>query len=115
MSKFLPDPQVQSLRAMRKGDIAFASGGTVTIGKQSSASVQPLVQKSIIVPAAILAIIALSGTPAGAPTIGVATQTILSVNTAIAISLLTTNALEALSGTPSETPTVGVAFATSVV
>lgn len=115
MSKFLPDPQNQQLRAMRRGDIALADGGVKTIGVQPIAFAQPLVTKSIVVPAAVESLVALSGMPTEAPIVSRAIQTFLSFNANISINLTTTNALEPLSGTPSEAPTIGVAFTTTVI
>lgn len=117
MSKFIPDPQIQSLKAMRAGDIAFAlpSPATMTIGKQSTATAQPITLKSITPPPAVPAVNSPVATPSESPVVGEAFQTILSQDALQSISLTITNALETLAGTPSESPTVGVAFSTSVV
>lgn len=113
MSKFIPDPQIQSLRPMRAGDIAFANGGTITIGKQSVAIPQPIVTQSKSL-TTVPSTEAIAGTPSESPMIGEATGTLLSQDTAISVNVGTTNALETLSGTPSESPTVGVGTSTSV-
>lgn len=115
MSKFIPDPQIQSLVPMRAGDIAFANGGTVTIGKQSVAITQPIVTQAPSLPAAVPALEAVSGPFNESPVVSVVDATTLSVNEAASVSLGTTNALETLSGSPSETPVVGVATGTSVI
>lgn len=114
MSKFIPDPQIQSLVPMRAGDIAFAQGGVITIGKQSLAIAQPIVSKSVALLSAH-ALGAVSGPFNESPVVGNAFATTLSVDTSQSKSLATTNALEALSGTPGETPVVGVGTGTSVV
>lgn len=117
MSKFLPDPQIQSLKAMRAGDIAFAlpSPAVMTIGKQSTATPQPRTTKSITVAPAVPSLETLSGTPSQSPTLSVAKATVTSQNTSKSVSMTTTEALETLSGTPSESPVIGVGKATSVV
>ena len=114
MSKFIPDPQIQSLVPMRAGDIAFASGGVITVGKQSTAIPQPIVQmpKSL---AAVDTLEAVAGPINESPLVGNVFATTLSVDTLQSKSLGTTDALEALSGTPSESPVVGVGTGTSVV
>lgn len=118
MSKFLPDPQIQSLKAMRAGDIAFGlpSPAVVTIGKSNVAVAQPLVLKSITVVPAVPATQALDGTPSeiGGP-IGVSFLTNTSQNLLQSISLTTTESEETLAGTPSESPVIGVGKSTSVI
>lgn len=117
MSKFIPDPQIQSLRAMRAGDIAFAlpAPATMLIGKQSLATPQPIVFQSVVPPAPVDALVAVAGPFNESPVVGVADDFTLSVDVFQSVSLLTTNALEAIAGTPNESPVVGVAFGTSVV
>jgi hypothetical protein len=117
MSKFLPDPQIQSLRAMRAGDIAIAlpTPQTMTIGTQAVASPQPVINKSITVAPAVPALQALSGTPSESPVIGVVPSTLTSQNANQSISVVAAESLETLSGTPSESPVVGVATGTLVV
>lgn len=117
MSKFIPDPQIQSLRAMRAGDIAIANPSplVMTIGKSSVAFVQPLIQLSRVVPPAVPSLVALSGTPSESPVISRSFTTTLTQNVFKSVSVSAVNALEALAGTPSEAPTVGVAFTTSVI
>lgn len=117
MSKFIPDPQIQSLKAMRAGDIAFANGGNPVVGVAPLAFAQPIVNIPVTPPApppTLEAVVSPAGeTPAG-PTVAPTTRT----SDDAAISVLmggVTDALEALAGTPNETPTVGVAFGTSVV
>lgn len=117
MSKFLPDPQVQSLRAMRAGDIAIALPTPIvmTIGTQAVADPQPVVTVPITFAPAVPALQALSGTPSESPTVGSAFATLLSQNALQSKSVAAVQSLEALSGTPSESPTVGVATGTSVI
>ncbi len=117
MSKFIPDPQIQSLRAMRAGDISFAlpSPLVMTVGAQHTAIAQPIVLQSIVFPPAVPAVVAVVATPSESPIISSAFQTILSEDTLQSKSLIAVESVEALSGTPSESPVVGVAFATSVV
>jgi hypothetical protein len=114
MSKFIPDPQIQSLRPMRAGDIAFANGGTMTIGKASSAVRSPEGLKSVSL-AAVPGTEAVVGPFNESPLVGVADMTDLSQDALQSKSLSTTNALEAVSGPFNESPTVGVGKATSVV
>lgn len=117
MSKFLPDPQIQSLKAMRAGDIAFGQGSPtpITVGVQHTATPQPVVNQSITPPPAVPSTVALSGTPSESPTVGVAFAQTLSQDAAQSVSVTAVESTEALSGTPSESPVVGVAFGTSVV
>lgn len=118
MSKFLPDPQIQSLRAMRAGDIAFGlpTPSVHTVGVAHAASPQPIITKSITPPAAVPALQALDGTPSEtAGPIGVAFLTNLSENQGQSVVLGTTEAIETLAGTPSESPVVGVGTSTSVI
>jgi hypothetical protein len=117
MSKFLPDPQIQSLKAMRAGDIAIGlpTPQTAVIGVAHTATPQPIVTQAISPPAAVPSTEALAGTPSESPVVSSAFATTLSVNANQSKSLTTTEALEALSGTPSESPVVGVATGTSVV
>lgn len=117
MSKFLPDPQVQSLRAMRAGDIAIAlpTPLIMTIGTQATAQAQPVVTQSITVAPAVPALEALSGTPAESPTLSAVATTETTQDTDQSKSLVAVESLETLSGTPSESPTVGVATGTVVV
>jgi len=116
MSKFLPDPQIQSLKAMRAGDIAFGQGGTVLVGVSPVATAQPIVNIPIAPPAPPPTLETLAGTPSeNAGPVGVVPTTLLSTDAAISISPTAAESLETLAGTPSESPTVGVAFGTSVV
>jgi hypothetical protein len=116
MSKFLPDPQIQSLRAMRAGDIAFANGGTVSIGKQHIAFPQPTALESIAMPAAVPALETVAGMPSEAPVIGNAFATTLSQDALESIALpAAVEALETLAGMPTEAPVIGVATGTSVI
>ena len=114
MSKFIPDPQIQSLVPMRAGDIAFAQGGVMTIGKQSVATAQPIVGQSVA-----LAAVESSGPVAGpfneSPVVGVVDAFTLSVDALQSKSLGTTDALEAVSGPFNETPVIGVGTGTSVI
>lgn len=119
MSKFLPDPQVQSLRAMRAGDISFALPTPLvsTIGVDFVAFAQPTTQESITFPAPVPAIEPLSGMPSevGGPIVVVPTTTLSedaleSINFPAAVP-----ALETLAGMPSESPVIGVGFSTSVI
>jgi len=114
MSKFLPDPQIQSLRAMRAGDIAFAQGGTMTVGVQKIAFAQPLIQlaRSLI---AVPDLGSVSSPAAETPTVGVAFTETLSVDALQSIPLLTSNSLVTPDVPAGEAPTVGVATSTSVV
>ncbi|MGE5663132.1 MAG: hypothetical protein ACM31I_02240 [Deltaproteobacteria bacterium] len=114
MSKFIPDPQIQSLAPMRAGDIAFAQGGVMTIGKQSVATAQPIVNQSKSL-ASVESLGAVSGPFNESPVIGVADDFTLSVDALQSKSLGTTNALEALAGIFNETPVIGVGTGTSVV
>jgi hypothetical protein len=114
MSKFIPDPQIQSLKAMRAGDIAFAAQ-TPLLGVAPVATAQPIVNIPIAPPAPPPTLEALAGIPTEAPVLSVAFFETLSVDAAISVNPGTVDSLETLSGTPSETPTVGVAFGTSVV
>lgn len=115
MSKILPDPQIQSLRAMRAGDIAFAQGGTITIGKQSTGVRAPTGDMAISVGPAAPSLEPVSGPFSESPVIGMADMTTLSVDEAANISIATTDALETLAGIFNESPVVGVGFATSVI
>lgn len=117
MSKFLPDPQIQSLRAMRAGDIAFAQASPVamTVGTQATASPQPVITKSITVAPAVPALQALSGTPSESPVVGVTPVTLTTQNSNQSVNVAAVESLETLSGTPSESPVVGVATGTLVV
>jgi len=116
MSRFLPDPQIQSLRAMRAGDIAIALPTPVvsTVGVVPVATAQPIIntpETAVAVPSDV----ALSGTPSEAPAVGSAFANTLSQDAAASENFLTANSLEALSGTPSESPVVGVGKSTSVI
>jgi hypothetical protein len=117
MSKFIPDPQIQQLRAMRAGDIAIAQATPAiqTIGKSSVAFAQPLVVIPIAPPPAVPAVNSPVATPNESPVIGKATATTLSQDALQSISAVAVESLETLAGTPSESPVVGVAFTTSVV
>ena len=115
MSKFLPDPQIQSLKAMRAGDIAIGNGGTKTVAVSAVATAQPIVTINIAPPAPVNALVSLAGTPTETPVLGVATATALSQDTTISVNVVAIESLETLAGTPAEAPTIGVAFGTSVV
>lgn len=116
MSKFIPDPQIQSLRAMRAGDIAIALPTPViaAVGKQSVAFVQPIVRQSESL-AAVPSLEAVSGPFGESPVIGDVFATTLSTDTLQSKSLGTTNAIEAVSGPFNESPVVGVGTGTSVI
>ena len=116
MSKFLPDPQIQSLRAMRAGDIAFGQPPSVpqVIGVSAVAQAQPIISQSVS-PVAVPSQGPVSGPFNASPVVGEATATTLSDNTAMSVSLTAVPTTPALSGTPSETPVVGVGTATSVI
>lgn len=116
MSKFLPDPQIQSLRAMRAGDIAFGQPPSVpqVVGVTAVAQAQPIINQSeslVAVPSQG----PVSGPFNASPVVGEATNTTLSQNSAISVNLAAVSATQPLDGTPSETPVVGVATATSVI
>lgn len=114
MSKVLPDPQIQSLKAMRAGDIAFAQGGTITVGVQKVVFAQPLV--TIARTAVAVESLGTVVTPAGeAPVVGKAFADTLSQDALISIPLLTSNSLVTPDVPATESPTVGVAVSTSVV
>lgn len=119
MSKFLPDPQIQSLRAMRAGDIAFALPTPLvsTVGVQHVAFAQPTVNESITFANPVPAFETLAGMPSevGGP-IGVVAATNLS-NDVLQSSPFPNPvaALETLAGMPSESPVIGVAHSTSVI
>jgi len=117
MSKFVPDPQIQSLKAMRAGDIAFGQASPIisVIGVAHSATPQPVINKSISPPAAVPSTEPLSGTPSESPVVSSAITTTLSQNANQSKSVVAVESLETLSGTPSESPVVGVAVGTSVV
>jgi len=117
MSKFVPDPCIQQMRAARAGDIAIALPSPLisTVGVQHTATPQPVISQSISPPAAAPSLEALSGMPSESPTVGSAFATTLSTNANQSKSLTTTEALETLAGIPSESPVVGVAHGTSVV
>lgn len=113
MSKILPDPQIQTLRAARAGAIAFGDGGTIA----PTAAVGTTVDVTIEVPisaAAVPSTPALSGTPGESPAIGVVDDTRINVEAAAALSVTAVPSTPALSGTPAESPTIGVGIGTSV-
>lgn len=117
MSKFLPDPQIQSLRAMRAGDIAFAVGSpaVMSLGKSSFAFPQPITLKSITVGPAVPTVGSPVATPSESPVVTRAFQTILSQDALQSKSLVAVASLETLTAMPSESPVVGVGFSTSVI
>lgn len=114
MSKFIPDPQIQSLKAMRAGDISMPTPVTMDVGVGNSATAQPIVQlsKSLGTVESVGSPVA---TPSESPVMSRTFETRLSVNTAQSKSLSTIESLVASSGSPSESPVVGVGFATSVI
>jgi hypothetical protein len=119
MSKFLPDPQIQSLRAMRAGDISFALPTPLvsTVGVQHLAFAQPTVNEPIVFPAPVPAIEPISGMPSevGGP-IGVVAATTLSEDVLQSSPFPDpVAALETLAGMPSESPVIGVGTSTSVI
>ena len=116
MSKFLPDPQIQSLKAMRAGDIAFGQPPSVPqhVGVLAVAQAQPIVTQNIS-PVAVPSQGPVSGPFNISPVVGEATNTTLSQNAAISVSSTAVPTTPALDGTPSETPVVGVSTATSVI
>jgi hypothetical protein len=120
MSRVLPDPQIQSLRAMRAGDIAFAlpNPAVMAVGVQSVALPLPTADVSIPTPAAVPSTPSLAGNPAeiGGP-VGVAPATTLSQDAPISVTIpATVNTLVTVDG-PFDpgTITVTVGKATSVV
>lgn len=116
MSKFLPDPQIQSLKAMRAGDIAFANGGVATVGVQHIAFPQPTAQESIILTPAVPSFETLAGMPTEAPVVGSAFAPTLSQDALQSITVpAAVPALETLAGMPTEAPVIGVATGTSVI
>jgi hypothetical protein len=115
MSKFLPDPQIQSLRAMRAGDIAFASGGIVTVGVAHQAIAQPIVNQPTAPPAPVQTLEPVVALASENPLVGVVDTTTLSQDALESINVAAVASLEALSGTPSETPVIGVATGTTVI
>jgi hypothetical protein len=115
VSKFIPDPQIQSLKAMRAGDIAFAlpNPATLAIGKMSRVIANVPQAKSLT---AVESLEAVAGTPSEvAGPVGVAFVTFPSADAFQSKSLGTVEALEALSGTPSESPVIGVGTGTAVI
>lgn len=114
MSKFIPDPQIQSLRPMRAGDIAFAQGGTITIGKQSVALRSPEGIQSVA-PVAVPTTPAISGPFNESPVTGVVDTTSLSADASANITPVAVESTPAISGPFNESPLVGVKTGTSVV
>ena len=116
MSKILPDPQIQQLKAARAGVIAIALPTPVvaTIGKTSIAFAQPLVQLTRSL-TTVPSLQAIAGTPSESPVTSDSFTTKLTQNVFQSVSLVVVESLETLAGTPSESPTVGVAFTTSVI
>lgn len=114
MSKLIPDPQIQSLRAMRAGDISFANGGTITIGKQSVAVRSPegVVNESVD---AIPSVEAVLGPFNDNPPVGVVDAFTLSEDAAVSISPSSVPSIETLVGLFSESPAIGVGIGTSVI
>ncbi len=114
MSKALPDPQIQTIRAARAGAIAFGDAGTLT---PPTTVVQANVDVVIAIPisaAAVPTTPALSGTPGESPAIGIVDDTRINVEAAAALSVTAVPTTVALSGTPAESPTIGVGVGTSV-
>lgn len=114
MSKFIPDPQIQSLRAMRAGDISMPAPVAMDVGVGHAAIAQPIVQlsKSLSTVESVGSPVA---TPSESPVMSRTFETRLSVDTAQSKSLSAIESFEALSGTPSESLVVGVGFSTSVI
>jgi hypothetical protein len=117
MSKFVPDPCIQQMRAARAGDIAIGIPTPIisTVGVAFTAITQPVIGQSISPPAAAPSLEPIAGTPSESPVVGSAFATTLSNNADQSKSLAAAESLETLSGTPSESPVVGVATGTSVV
>lgn len=114
MSRYTVDPQIQQLRAMRLGDIAF-SGETVVVALSTLAAPSPYADKALS-PATVDTRETLAGSPSETPAVGVAFTRIVSANAPpenVSISAVDTR--ETLAGNPSESPTVGVGTGTSVV
>ena len=114
MSKFLPDPQIQSLKAMRAGDIAFGQGGTLAVGKQSVAIAQPIINLNRSV-TAVPGTEPVSGPFNEAPVIGEAIQTLLSVDVAQSVAPVAAESTVTVDGPFNESPVIGVAVGTSVI
>jgi hypothetical protein len=114
MSKFIPDPQIQSLQAMRRGDIAMPANPTKAVGVVPVAQAQPIVTQAVAPVAA----------PGQGPLAGIFNENPVTSNTFVttlsddaAISVNPSAALTtpAITSMPAETPVVGVAKATSVI
>ena len=116
MSKFLPDPQIQSLRAMRAGDIAFGQPPAIpqVVGVVAFATAQPIVN----IPVNPVAVPSVAPTPpieAQSPVVGEAFNTTLSQDAAISVNAIAVPTIPAITSMPSESPVVGVATSTSVM
>lgn len=114
MSKFLPDPQIQSLQAMRRGDIAMPANPTKTVGVAAQALAQPIVTIAVA-PVATPGQGPVSGPFNENPVVGAAFAETLSADAAIAVAPTAVPATPAITSMPSENPVVGVATATSVI
>lgn len=113
MSKFIPDPQIQSLKAMRAGDIAMPTPTTLTIGKVSQAVLNPTAGVSVSMTAAE-STVALTATLPESPTIGIADTTTVSLDATESISMSAVDTTVSVA-TTNENLTIGVATSTSTV
>jgi hypothetical protein len=111
MSKFAIDPQVQSLRAMRAGDIAIALPTPVVlaVGVAPVAFAQPRLALAYGV-TSVESIVAVTATPAESAAVSAPFVTNLSTDTYKPISIACPNTLEALTAMPSQSPVVGIGF-----
>lgn len=114
----LPDPQIQSFRAMRAGAIAFGipTPAVHEVGVVKEATAQPRKAVNAQVDT-VAAQQALDGTPAEAPVV-TAPSFLTTLSHDVLKTIGTLNAViatESLSGTPAEAPTIGVGISTSVV
>lgn len=113
MSKFIPDPQIQSLKAMRAGDISMPTPLTLTIGKVSAAVPNPTANESISA-TAVDSTVALAGTFPESPTIMVVDVTTVSLDANESFSLTAVETTVSVA-TTNENMTIGVATSTSTV
>lgn len=114
MSKFTVHPQIQQLKAVAAGDIAFAAQ-SATVGTSNVVATQPFIFLSRSA-AAAESTVALTATPAETPVLPAGTFLVnLSHNTNQSASLTAVDALVTLAATPAEAPTVGVGKAFQVV
>jgi hypothetical protein len=116
MSRMLPDPQIQSYRAMRAGAIAFGlpTPSTHVVGVVTLAYVQPIAAQAKSLGAAD-AVEALAGSPSESCPIGQAFTTSIGIDAPASKSLVAVDSVPALAGNPNESPGIGVSFTTNVV